>query len=80
MQLTKAELKIYNALAIVTGETATHERIYCSVYHDRPGPGNYQSMRTMICHLRNKLEASDSLLAIETVWGKGYKLVNRTDR
>ncbi len=74
LDLRAKEFDLLHALAEHVGMVLSREQLLSLVW----GFDFYGQTRTVdvhVAHLRSKLEAAGSAVAIETVWGIGYKLV-----
>lgn len=74
VELRAKEFDLLRALVEHTGMVLSREQLLSLVW----GFDFYGQTRTVdvhVAHLRARLEAAGSVVAIETVWGVGYKLV-----
>jgi two-component system, OmpR family, KDP operon response regulator KdpE len=77
MALTPQEYRLLHLLASRLGLVITHDQIMNDIW-DKPSPNNAQYLRTLVRHLRQKLEVDPSqpkLLISES--GVGYRLERR---
>ena len=73
LRLTPRLRRCLDAIEHANGRVVTRDSIAESM---RPtDPVDFNSIRVAINHLREKLRAADAPHEIETVWGKGYRLV-----
>jgi len=74
IKLTRRQFKLAKYLLDCFPLVATKDGIYDNVYMDMHGEGpNMKIMDVVICHIRPAL--AEVGLVIETIWGKGYKIV-----
>jgi two-component system cell cycle response regulator CtrA len=79
VQLTNKEYSIVELLALHKGKTLTKDMFLDHLYRgiDEPEP---KIIDVFICCLRRKLtHACGGENYIETIWGRGYSLVERED-
>ena len=75
--LTKKEYEIANLLGVRRGAVLSKASFINHLYGDRDEPES-KIVDVFVCKLRHKLEkAGLKGAAIETVWGQGYKLVEK---
>lgn len=75
--LTKGEARIVGVMFKADG-VATRQRLFAAMYADDPngGPDDPDNvLKVMVYRIRRKLVPSR--MSIETVWGVGYRLVER---
>ena len=70
-QLTALESRLLNLLAMNRGNAVTRIEIYQHLW--RGDDSTAASLNNLVCHLR-EFFTPDSGVAIETIWGIGYKL------
>jgi two-component system, cell cycle response regulator CtrA len=77
VHLTNKEYAILELLSLRKGTIVTREKFLYHLYGgmDEPDP---KTLDVFICKLRNKLARSGGRHYIETVWGHGYMLRDRT--
>ena len=76
LRLTPRLRRCLDAIEHANGRVVTRDCVAESMR--RPPayePVDFNSMRVAINHLREKLQAAAAPYEIETVWGKGYRLV-----
>lgn len=72
--LTGKEYQIVEALALRPGHTFTKEGLMSQVYGDRDEP-EPKIIDVFVCKVRHKLRVFGADRQLETVWGRGYRLV-----
>jgi DNA-binding winged helix-turn-helix (wHTH) protein len=77
--LTRQEFKVVKLLIDRSPNMITKESLYDLAFVDDRGEGpSMKIVDVIICKIRKKIEPVD--LIIETVWGKGYKLIDGTGK
>jgi two-component system cell cycle response regulator CtrA len=75
VHLTNKEYNLLECLMLRTGKLCTKETLFNHLYGGMDEP-ELKTLDVFICKLRGKLsKASDGRNYIETVWGRGYRLV-----
>lgn len=79
-RLTPHESKILHLLSTKQGHAVSHEAIYNALYFDWPECDQpaMKIIQVFICKLRQKIKSFQAPYAIETTWGEGYKLVEKS--
>lgn len=77
--LSRSEGRLLAILMNAKGHAIDYDTLHARLYADRTGDlPNVETVRVMICKLRQKLVGSQ--FRIETVWGVGFKLVTSEAR
>jgi two-component system, cell cycle response regulator CtrA len=71
--LTGAEARVFAHLA--SRDFATKQSLMLALYGDRPEEPEIKIVDVFVCKLRKKIARFG--VSIETVWGQGYRLLNR---
>lgn len=74
LQLTMKEYLLVEALALRPGATLSKERLFDHLYGSDDGP-DMKIIDIFVCKVRNKLRPCGARHHLETVWGRGYRLV-----
>lgn len=74
IHLTAKEYLILEALALRCGHTFTKEQLFDHLYQGADQP-EIKIVDVFICKVRHKLEPSGADQQLETIWGRGYRLV-----
>ena len=74
VRLTPTEFDLLYYLMLHAGLAMTHARILRAIWGVEYG-GELEYLRTYIRHLRRKLEGATQLPSIETLRGRGYRLL-----
>lgn len=72
--LTPKEYKMVEALALRPGHTLTKGQLFNRMYPHGDEP-EMKIVDVFICKVRHKLRPFDAERQIETVWGRGYRIV-----
>jgi two-component system, cell cycle response regulator CtrA len=76
--LTGREYDVVEFLALRRDQVVSREALMCHMYGGRDEP-ELKILDVFTCKLRKKLAAHTNQQVIETVWGRGYKLVSPTE-
>lgn len=71
--LTAQEARVFAHLA--SRDLGTKQSIMMALYGDRPDEPEIKIVDVFVCKLRKKLSRFG--VTIDTVWGQGYRLINR---
>ena len=82
VKLTRAEQAILSRLMRAQGAVVTREQLYDALYSGRaecdwPEP---KIIDVFVCKLRRKLSQLGQCAGIETVWGRGWRIVGAAPR
>lgn len=80
VRLSQRELAIFTKLAQHHGQVVDKDRIYQSVYAMEDEPPFEKVIDVYICKIRKKLTQVTGTNLIETVYGRGYRLADSSDR
>jgi two-component system cell cycle response regulator CtrA len=74
IHLTGREYQVLECMALRLGHVFTKEALLDQLYGGRDEP-EIKIIDVFICKIRNKLRAHDAAQYVETVWGRGYRVV-----
>lgn len=75
LHLTGKEFKMLELMALRTGATITKDQFLNHLYGGMDEP-ELKIIDVFICKIRNKLRKFGASYQIETIWGRGYRLVS----
>jgi DNA-binding winged helix-turn-helix (wHTH) protein len=74
IHFTPTEYRVVEALALRSGQTLTKEQLLNRLYRKDDEP-EIKIVDVFICKIRHKLRLLGADKQVETVWGRGYRLV-----
>lgn len=81
LDLSRKEQQILNLLSSRPGHVFGRDAIMNALYFDQPNDWPEPKIIDIyICRIRNRFRAADSPVSIETIWGMGWKLVQKRAR
>lgn len=76
-RLTKSQAAILSLIIKAGGRTVSHQSLVATLdwlLHRTEDEGTVETIKTQMCHLRQRLAKAGSPIRIRTVWGVGYAL------